>query len=53
MLNIEFSCYIYNIYNKEYFYNKIYKLSSELYSILNEKDFHKAYIETLQNKDSD
>ena len=34
-------------------YSKIYKLSSELYSILNEKSFHKTYIETLQNKDSD
>lgn len=34
-------------------YSKIYKLSSELYSILNEKSFHKTYIEALQNKDSD
>jgi glycerol kinase len=30
------------------FYNKIYKLSNELYSILNEKNFQKTYIVTLQ-----
>ena len=34
-------------------YSKIYNLSNELYSILNEKNFHKIYIDTLQNKNSD
>ena len=29
-------------------YSKIYKLSNELYSILNEKNFHKTYVDTLQ-----
>ena len=33
-------------------YNNIYNLSNELYSILNEKNFHKTYINKLQNKDS-
>ncbi|NVM44087.1 MAG: hypothetical protein HWN79_04130 [Candidatus Lokiarchaeota archaeon] len=34
-------------------YRKIYSLSKELYSILNEKSFHKNYIDTLQNNRSD
>jgi len=34
-------------------YSAIYNLSNELYSILNEKNFHKRYIDTLQNNRSD
>ena len=30
------------------FYSKVYKLSNELYSILNENNFQKTYIDTLQ-----
>ncbi|MFX0048108.1 MAG: FGGY-family carbohydrate kinase [Candidatus Hermodarchaeota archaeon] len=33
-------------------YSKIYNLSNELYSILNEKNFHKTYINIFQNKES-
>ncbi len=39
--------------NRQKIYSKIYNLSNELYSCLNEKNFYKNYIETLQNKDSD
>jgi glycerol kinase len=39
--------------NRQNTYSKIYNLSNELYSILNEKNFHKIYIDTLQNKNSD
>lgn len=39
--------------NRGNVYSKIYNLSNELYSILNEKSFYKNYIETLQNKNSD
>jgi len=39
--------------NRQNIYSKIYNLSNELYSCLNEKNFYKNYIKTLQNKDSD
>ncbi len=39
--------------NRQKIYSKIYNLSNELYSCLNEKNFYKNYIKTLQNKDSD
>jgi glycerol kinase len=38
--------------NRQNIYSKIYSLSNELYSILNEKNFHKTYIDTLLNKNS-
>lgn len=38
--------------NRQNIYSKIYSLSNELYSILNEKNFHKTYIDTLHNKNS-
>jgi glycerol kinase len=38
--------------NRQNIYSKIYSLSNELYSILNEKKFHKTYIDTLLNKNS-
>ncbi|NHJ20543.1 MAG: hypothetical protein EAX91_06355 [Candidatus Lokiarchaeota archaeon] len=39
--------------NRQNFYNKVFNLSNELYTILNEKNFHKTFIETLQSKDSE
>ncbi|MHA1476986.1 MAG: FGGY-family carbohydrate kinase [Promethearchaeota archaeon] len=38
--------------NRQNIYSKIYSLSNELYSILNEKNFYKTYIDTLHNKNS-
>jgi glycerol kinase len=38
--------------NRQNIYSKIYNLSNELYSILNGKNFHKTYIDTLHNKNS-
>jgi D-xylulose kinase len=33
-------------------YNKVYKMSNNLYSYLDEKNFFKTFIETLQNKET-
>jgi ribulose kinase len=36
--------------NRQEYYQDIYQLSNDLYKILNEKNFYKTYINTLQNK---
>jgi len=36
--------------NRHEFYQDIYQLSNDLYKYLNEKNFYKTYINTLQNK---
>jgi sugar (pentulose or hexulose) kinase len=36
--------------NRQEFYQDIYQLSNDLYNLLNEKNFYKTYINTLQNK---